>query len=202
MARDHLRPATQTGPEPGRLGRRSVRVEAHVAPPRKPGRAARSAVDAGGGHRHHEPALEAAVSGSQRIPAAIRIERHPVVIAQGPDIGWRSKDLTLPFDSSLAPSPSGPSSGPPSPGPTPLPARGPYSPEEDFTCPALSCRGGWPSSSTGWALPLEDAEDGTVTTFRCRWCGFTFVVDDQQLLPDHECRGPSQPGAGTGQREM
>jgi hypothetical protein len=42
------------------------------------------------------------------------------------------------------------------------------------------------------ALPLESAEDGTVSGYRCRWCGFTAVVDDHRLIPDHECRGPKQ----------
>jgi hypothetical protein len=28
-----------------------------------------------------------------------------------------------------------------------------------------------------------------VDAYRCRWCGFTCVVDDPKLIPDHECHG-------------
>jgi hypothetical protein len=52
------------------------------------------------------------------------------------------------------------------------------------------------------ALPLEEAEDGNVIGFRCRWCGFTYVVDDSRVIPDHECRGPGQHGAGSGPKEF
>jgi len=46
-------------------------------------------------------------------------------------------------------------------------------------------------------IPLEEAEDGRVNGFRCRWCGFTYVVDDPHQIPDHECRGPAPQTAGT-----
>lgn len=38
--------------------------------------------------------------------------------------------------------------------------------------------------------------DVTVRMYTCKWCGWTAVVDDPTLLPDHECRGPAarQPG--------
>jgi hypothetical protein len=34
-------------------------------------------------------------------------------------------------------------------------------------------------------------DDGlSVPAFRCRWCGFTVVVDTPDELPDHGCTGP------------
>jgi hypothetical protein len=47
------------------------------------------------------------------------------------------------------------------------------------------------------AVPLEEAEGGNVTAFRCRWCGFTYVVEEPKQIPDHECRGPSPQAGGT-----
>ncbi len=51
-------------------------------------------------------------------------------------------------------------------------------------------------------VPLKISRDGvdTVNGYRCRWCGFTYVVDDSRLLPDHECHGASgvQGGADRG----
>ncbi|WP_242393198.1 hypothetical protein [Anaeromyxobacter oryzisoli] len=32
---------------------------------------------------------------------------------------------------------------------------------------------------------VEEPVDG----YRCRWCGWTYVVDDPKLIPDHECHG-------------
>ncbi len=49
------------------------------------------------------------------------------------------------------------------------------------------------------AVSPDDAEV-TVRSYRCKWCGWSAVVDDPALIPDHECvgpggrqRGPSQP---------
>jgi hypothetical protein len=40
-----------------------------------------------------------------------------------------------------------------------------------------------------------DEEEDSVFGYRCRWCGWTYVVDEPKLIPDHECRGgrPAQP---------
>ncbi len=40
------------------------------------------------------------------------------------------------------------------------------------------------------ALEVKDAEEATVEGYRCRWCGWTYVVDDPKLIPDHECHHP------------
>ncbi len=42
---------------------------------------------------------------------------------------------------------------------------------------------------------LDEEGDVRINTYTCKWCGFTAVVDDPALLPDHECSGPK--GAGT-----
>ena len=47
------------------------------------------------------------------------------------------------------------------------------------------------------SVPLEEAEDGSVPAFRCRWCGFTYVVEEPRLIPDHECKGPSVQAAAS-----
>ncbi len=46
-------------------------------------------------------------------------------------------------------------------------------------------------------VPVSPGDpDITVRSFVCKWCGWTAVVDDVALIPDHECRGPGarQPG--------
>lgn len=35
-----------------------------------------------------------------------------------------------------------------------------------------------------------EEDDPRVTAYVCKWCGWTAVVDDPALLPDHECSGP------------
>lgn len=46
-------------------------------------------------------------------------------------------------------------------------------------------------------VPLPVSEDGDeVDGWRCRWCGWTYCVDDKTLIPDHECSGPVH-GKGT-----
>jgi hypothetical protein len=37
----------------------------------------------------------------------------------------------------------------------------------------------------------DDAED-EATAYRCSWCGWTYVVDDPHLIPDHSCSGPPE----------
>jgi hypothetical protein len=39
------------------------------------------------------------------------------------------------------------------------------------------------------ALPVGGASEDSVSGYRCRWCGWTYVVDEPKLIPDHECRG-------------
>lgn len=45
-------------------------------------------------------------------------------------------------------------------------------------------------------IPLDPVDPEIVaTSFVCKWCGWTAVVDDPSLIPDHECTGPgSRPG--------
>ncbi len=44
-------------------------------------------------------------------------------------------------------------------------------------------------------LAVEGDPPLSVPAFRCRWCGFTVVVDVADELPDHSCTGPA-PKAG------
>jgi hypothetical protein len=37
-------------------------------------------------------------------------------------------------------------------------------------------------------LPVSGSDD-SVGGYRCRWCGWTYVVDEPRLIPDHECHG-------------
>ncbi len=62
--------------EPGALGGRGSRVEAHVLTLWRARRAARAAVDAGRGDAAEDPAVEARVTGLDRLPAAVGIEQH------------------------------------------------------------------------------------------------------------------------------
>jgi hypothetical protein len=39
-------------------------------------------------------------------------------------------------------------------------------------------------------LTLEGEPSLSVPAFRCRWCGFTAVIDAADELPDHACSGP------------
>ncbi len=39
------------------------------------------------------------------------------------------------------------------------------------------------------SLPVSPGSEETVDAYRCRWCGFTYVVDDPKLMIDHECHG-------------
>lgn len=39
-------------------------------------------------------------------------------------------------------------------------------------------------------LAVEGDPPLSVPAFRCRWCGFTVVVDVADELPDHSCTGP------------
>jgi hypothetical protein len=42
-----------------------------------------------------------------------------------------------------------------------------------------------------------DEPDVKVSSYVCKWCGWTAVVDDPGLIPDHDCHGPSgRPGSG------
>ena len=34
------------------------------------------------------------------------------------------------------------------------------------------------------------SHDEAVTGYTCRWCGWTYVVDDPRQIPDHACDGP------------
>ncbi len=46
-------------------------------------------------------------------------------------------------------------------------------------------------------LPVGEGEDrDEVQAWRCRWCRWTYVVDDKKLVPDHACSGPPR-GKGT-----
>lgn len=49
------------------------------------------------------------------------------------------------------------------------------------------------------SLPLSEAAEASVDAYRCRWCGWTYVVDEPRLIPDHECRAPAARG-GRGKR--
>ncbi len=41
----------------------------------------------------------------------------------------------------------------------------------------------------------EDGADTAINSYVCKWCGWTAVVDDPALIPDHDCYGPSgRPG--------
>lgn len=40
-------------------------------------------------------------------------------------------------------------------------------------------------------IPLDESGEARVSSYVCKWCGFTAVVDDPSLIPDHECRGPA-----------
>ncbi|BDG05473.1 hypothetical protein [Anaeromyxobacter oryzae] len=42
-------------------------------------------------------------------------------------------------------------------------------------------------------VALDVGGDGQelVDGYRCRWCDWTYVVDDPKLIPDHECHGAS-----------
>lgn len=35
-----------------------------------------------------------------------------------------------------------------------------------------------------------DGDEVSVNSYVCKWCGWTAVVDDPSLIPDHECLGP------------
>ena len=37
----------------------------------------------------------------------------------------------------------------------------------------------------------EDPAEIRVNSYVCKWCGWTAVVDDPSLIPDHECSGPA-----------
>ena len=39
-------------------------------------------------------------------------------------------------------------------------------------------------------IQLDESGDLRVSSYVCKWCGFTAVVDEPALIPDHECRGP------------
>lgn len=39
------------------------------------------------------------------------------------------------------------------------------------------------------SLPVGGDGGDEVNGYRCRWCGFTCVVDDPKLIPDHACHG-------------
>jgi hypothetical protein len=39
------------------------------------------------------------------------------------------------------------------------------------------------------SLPLTRDGEESVDAYRCRWCGWTYVVDDPKLMIDHECHG-------------
>lgn len=39
------------------------------------------------------------------------------------------------------------------------------------------------------ALGVGNEPEPVVNGYRCRWCGWTYVVDDPKLIPDHECPG-------------
>ncbi len=39
-------------------------------------------------------------------------------------------------------------------------------------------------------LEVDGDPPFNVPAFRCRWCGFTVVVDVPDDLPDHGCTGP------------
>jgi hypothetical protein len=41
------------------------------------------------------------------------------------------------------------------------------------------------------SLPVGETSDDSVDAYRCRWCGWTYVVDEPRLIPDHECHGAS-----------
>jgi hypothetical protein len=40
-------------------------------------------------------------------------------------------------------------------------------------------------------IAVDESGDIRVDSFVCKWCGFTAVVDDPALIPDHECHGPA-----------
>jgi hypothetical protein len=39
-------------------------------------------------------------------------------------------------------------------------------------------------------IPLDETGELTVSSFVCKWCGWTAIVDEPSLIPDHECAGP------------
>ena len=69
-------PAAHAGPEPGLLGGGGTRVEADVGRLRGRGRAARAAVDPGGGDGGDEPAVEAGVPALDGPVAAVEVLQH------------------------------------------------------------------------------------------------------------------------------
>ena len=75
-ARRGVGPAAEAGAEPGLLGGRRSGVEAHVLPLGRARRAARAAVDPGGGDGAEELAVEAGVLALRRLVAAVRVLNH------------------------------------------------------------------------------------------------------------------------------
>lgn len=39
-------------------------------------------------------------------------------------------------------------------------------------------------------LTVREGSDEQANAYRCSWCGWTYVVDDPHLIPDHVCSGP------------
>ncbi len=39
-------------------------------------------------------------------------------------------------------------------------------------------------------IELDQSGELRVNSFVCKWCGWTAVVDEPSLIPDHECDGP------------
>ncbi len=39
-------------------------------------------------------------------------------------------------------------------------------------------------------IPVDESGELRVSSYVCKWCGFTAVVDEPALIPDHECHGP------------
>ena len=86
-SRGGVGPATLAGPEPGPLGGGRRGQEPHVATERRAGRAARPAVDPGGGDRGHEPPVEPRVARLHGEVAAVGVVVHPVSLTDRPSGG-------------------------------------------------------------------------------------------------------------------
>jgi hypothetical protein len=78
-ARSRLGSAAPAGPEAGTVRGRGSREEADVLPLRAHGRAARPAVDAGGGHREEERPVEPGVPAGHRVVLALPRRHDPTI---------------------------------------------------------------------------------------------------------------------------
>src|SRR5690606_22546707 len=88
--------AAPAGAQPGVLGGGGVGEEVDVPGQRRPRRAHRTAVDAGGPHADPEATVEAGVPAPQRLVALLVVQAHETILPHPRRYVWRDPDMGVP----------------------------------------------------------------------------------------------------------